>query len=285
MITRDVEASAVADLALTPPRAALATVVDDEIHLLPISLNTEDPADPALSPRMVQVPEGTPDLGDRDVVVIADDGPQWFRLRSLTIRGTAIATDDRSYRITPKRVVAWDYGSLRCVPTQPESAHPRRPSFTGADYRDMPPFSSPDLETALSTSHVMILATQSPKGMPFAVPLWFVTHHGHIYATTAAGSWSIRNVAASPEVALLLGGEGGSGTGRLLVHGRARAVRGVPPAAVFARIAWRYYLEPQFAGVELIHIPLWGRRMRYYTQSRPAYLIITPQSATERSAP
>jgi len=81
LITRDVEASAVADLALTPPRAALSAVFDDEIQLLPISLSVEDPADPASSPRMVQVPEGTPDLADRNVVVIADDGPQWFRLR------------------------------------------------------------------------------------------------------------------------------------------------------------------------------------------------------------
>ena len=46
MITRDVEASAVADLALTPPRAALAATVDDEILLLPVSVTLEEPADP-----------------------------------------------------------------------------------------------------------------------------------------------------------------------------------------------------------------------------------------------
>jgi PPOX class probable F420-dependent enzyme len=285
LITRDVEASAVADLALVPPRAALAAVVDDEIHLMPISLSIEAPADSASSPRLVQVPEEAPGLADRNVVVISDDGPQWFRLRSMTIRGTAIATGDRSYRVTPKRVAAWDYGSLRYVPTPPETVHPRQPSFTGADYQDVEPFSSPNLEAALSTSRVMILATRSRKGTPFAVPLWFVSHQGRIYATTAASSWTIRNVAASPQVALLLGGEGGHRSGRLLVRGRARAVAGFPPAAVLARMAWRYYLEPQFAAVELSHMPLWGRRMRYYTQSQPAYVVITPQSATECSAP
>jgi hypothetical protein len=285
LITRDVEASAVADLALAPPRAALAAAVDDEIHLLPISLSIEAPADPASSPRMVAVPEEAPDLADRDVVVIADDGPQWFRLRSLTIRGTAIATGDRSYQVTPKRVVAWDYGSLRCVPTPPETAYPRQPSFTGAGYQDVQPLSSPNLEAALSTSRVMILATRSPKGTPFAVPLWFVSHHGRIYATTAAASWTIRNVAACPQVALLLGGERGHDTARLLVRGHARALPGFPPAAVLGRVLWRYYLEPSFAAVELSHLPLWGRRMRYYTQSRAAYLVITPQSATECSSP
>jgi hypothetical protein len=285
LITRDVEASAVADLALVPPRAALAAVVDDEIHLMPISLSIEARADPASSPRLVQVPTEAPDLADRNVVVVADDGPQWFRLRSLTIRGTAIATGDRSYRVSPKRVVAWDYGSLRYVPTPPETVHPRQPSFTGADYQDVQPFGSPELEAAIATSRVMILATHSRKGTPFGVPLWFVSHHGRIYATTSASSWTIRNVAASPQVALLLGGEDGHGSGRLLVRGRARAVRGVPPAAVLARLPWRYYLEPRFAAVELSHMPLWGRRMRYYTQSQPAYVVITPESATECSAP
>jgi hypothetical protein len=131
----------------------------------------------------------------------------------------------------------------------------------------------------------MILGTLSPKGTPFAVPLWFVSHHGRIYATTAASSWTIRNVAASPQVAVLLGGESGRNASRLFVRGRARAVAGFPPVAAFARIAWRYYLEPRFAAVELSHLPLWGRRMRYYTQSRPAYVVTTPQSATECRAP
>ena len=285
LITRDVEATAVADLALAPPRAALAATVDDEICLLPISLSVDDLADPASSPRMVQVPDGTPDLAGRTVVVIADDGPQWFRLRSLTVRATAIALGDGTYRLVPKRIVAWDYGALRYVPTPPETAHPRRPSFSGADHDDVDPISSPNLAAALSASRVMILATRSPRGTPFAVPLWFVAHHGRIYATTAASSWTVRNVAASPQVAILLGGESGHDADRLLVRGPARSVPGTPLAAVLARIAWRYYLNPQFAAVELGHIRLWERRMQYYAQSQAAHVIITPQSATECIAP
>lgn len=67
MITRDVEASAVADLALSPPRAALAATVDDEILVVPVSVTLDAPADPASSPRMVQVPQGNPDLAGRNV--------------------------------------------------------------------------------------------------------------------------------------------------------------------------------------------------------------------------
>jgi general stress protein 26 len=233
----------------------------------------------------VQVPMNTPDLNDRNVVVIADDGPQWFRLRSLTVRGTAVATGDRSYRVLPKRVVSWDYGSLRYVPTQPAAANPPKPSFTGADDEDRHPFHSPNLDAALRASRVMILATCSGTGTPFAVPLWFVPHHGRIYAATAASSWTVRNVAAFSRVALLLGGESGQDTDRLLVRGTARAVPGTPPAAALARTAWRYYLEPQFAAVELRHIRLWGRRMRYYAQSQAAHVIVTPRSATKCGAP
>ena len=106
VITRDVEASAVADLALTPPRTALAATVDDEILVVPVRVTLEEPADPASSPRIVQVPQGNPDLADCNVVVIADDGPQWFRLRSLTVRGMAKAIDECTYRVAPKRIVA-----------------------------------------------------------------------------------------------------------------------------------------------------------------------------------
>jgi hypothetical protein len=132
VITRDVDASAVADLALSPPRAALACTVDDEIVLLPASVTLEEPADPASSPRIVQVPEGNTDLADRDVVVIADDGPQWFRLRSLTVRGTAKALGQCTYRVVPKRIVAWDYGSLREVPTPADTSRSRPAPFSVA---------------------------------------------------------------------------------------------------------------------------------------------------------
>jgi hypothetical protein len=282
MIIRDVDAPAVADLARAPSRAALAAIVDDEILLLPVSVTLEEREDVASSPRIVEVPEGNPDLSGRHVVVIADDGPQWFRLRSLTVRGVAEARGDCTYRVVPGRIVAWDYGSLRDSPTSPETSAPRPVLFSAADQDDgVNPFHSPKLEARLDSSRVMILATRSRKGMPFAVPLWFVHSHGRIYATTSASSWTVRNVAAAPKAALLLGGEDRDDGSRLLVRGRARAVRGTPPPAVLARIAWRYYLDPRFAAVELSHARQWALRMRYYRQSQAAYIVITAEAATE----
>ncbi len=83
----------------------------------------------------------------------------------------------------------------------------------------------------------------------------------------------------------MLGGEGQDNDNRLLVRGCARAVRGTPPAAVLARIAWRYYLQPQFAAVELSHMRLWALRMRYYSESQAAHIVITPQTAAECRVP
>jgi hypothetical protein len=286
VIIRDVEASAVADLALSPPRAALAAAADDEILVLPVSVTLGEPHDPVWSPRIVQVPKGNPDLADRNVVVIADDGPQWFRLRSLTIRGMAQAMGGCTYRVVPKRIVAWDYGSLREVPTPPGTSTPRQVSFSAAaEQHGVRPFHTPNLEAAARKSRVMILASRSRKGTPFAVPLWFVSHRGRIYATTSASSWTVRNVVAAPQVALLLGGEGPDNTDRLVVRGFAQAVRGAPPPAVLARLAWLYYLQPQFAVVELSHMRLWALRLRYYGQSRAAYLVITPRTANECRVP
>jgi hypothetical protein len=286
VITRDVEASDVPDLAVSRPRAALVATNDDEILLLPVDVALEEPADPASSTRIVRVSEGSADLADRRVVVIADDGPQWIRLRSLTIRGTAKSLGDGTYRVEPEKIVAWDYGSLREVPTSPGASTPREASFSAADgTNDGRPFDSPNLEAAVRRSRVMILASRSLKGTPFAVPLWFVPYRGRLYATTSASSWTVRNVAALPQVAMMLGGERRDDPDRLLVRGVARVVRGMPPPTVLGRIAWRYYLAPRFAAVEVSHIRLWARRMRYYSQSEPAYIVITPQSATEFRVP
>jgi hypothetical protein len=286
MIIRDVAVSMVDDLVVSPPRVALAATVDGQITVYPVRATLAGPAGLAAT-RIVQVPQGTPDLCGRKVVVVADDGPQWFRLRSLTFRGVARAVGDQSYQVTPTRMMAWDYGALRESST-PAAAPTPSPLFEPAavEINVGRPLYSPNLEAAARKSRVMILASRSAAGTPFAVPLWFVAHRGRIYATSSATSWTVRNVVACPQIALLFGGERKDADAqRLLVRGYAAAVPGMPPPAVMARIAARYYLPPAFAAVELRHIPQWARRMRYYGQSQPAYLLVTPQTATACQAP
>ena len=137
MIIRDVAVSVVDDLARRPPRAALAATVDDEISVYPVRATLEAPADPASSARIVQVPEGSPALAGREVVLIAD-GPPWFRLRSLTVRGIANAVGDRTYRIVPDRIVALDYGSLREVPTPSGASAQQQAHCVRISTRPMP---------------------------------------------------------------------------------------------------------------------------------------------------
>ncbi|BBZ63849.1 pyridoxamine 5'-phosphate oxidase family protein [Mycolicibacterium monacense] len=279
MITRDVAPSAVADLASAPPRTALAAVVDDHVVLVPVRTALEG-TDPAAAPRIVSVPPGTPDLTGRDVVVVSDDGPQWFRLRSLTVRGVASAAGHDTYRVTPRRTVAWDYGALR---DDPDAQSPQRRSAAPA--RPLTELPAPAISPALEDAHVTILATRSAKGMAFAVPLWFVVYDGCLHAATSASSWTVRNVTARPEVAALFGGERGEDARRTLVRGTARARLGMPDPQVLARTFGRYYANPRFAAEEVRHMGLWGRRMRYYSQSRPASVIISPQTATVCRAP
>ncbi|MHA7651591.1 pyridoxamine 5'-phosphate oxidase family protein [Mycobacterium sp. ML4] len=266
----------------------MATIADDGVVVVPVGVELEAPACPAVSARIVRLPAGGPDLSGRKVVLVADDGPQWFRLRSLTIRGIAEPVETLTYRVEPIRVVAYDYGALREVPappTRPAAAQQTSASVLDAGSDPCQVFPA-KLDAAVRESRVMILASRSRTGTPFAVPLWFVAHHGRIYATTSASSWAVRNVACCPRVALLLGGErDDTRSRRLIVGGCAQALPGAPPAAVLARFAWRYYLQRTFATVELQHIALWRRRLQYYRQAQAAHLVITPRTATECPVP
>ena len=114
-VTRDVEPAAVGDLLEHPPRATLAFTADGEVEVLPVRAVARDGID-TFGVR----PHGAPDLADREVVLVRDDGPYWFQLRGVTVRGIARRAPAPSgsahltwYSIEPRRVLAWDYGALR----------------------------------------------------------------------------------------------------------------------------------------------------------------------------
>ena len=52
-VSRDVEARDVVDLALAPPRAALAASIDGTVYLLPAAVTLSDGSDPGSSTRLV----------------------------------------------------------------------------------------------------------------------------------------------------------------------------------------------------------------------------------------
>jgi hypothetical protein len=116
-VTRDVEVSAVGDLLDHPPRATVAFVDGGAVDLLPARARF-------LSGTHLfgVLPDAAPDLANREVVLVIDDGPYWFELRGISVRGVAARIEPPGdgeparlawYAITPRRVLAWDYGAIR----------------------------------------------------------------------------------------------------------------------------------------------------------------------------
>lgn len=116
-VTRDVAVSAVRDLLTHPPRATVAFVNGDAVDLLPARFHFS-----ADTHCFGILPDAGPDLENREVVVVVDDGPYWFELRGISVRGIATRVESPKkspardliwYAVAPRRVLAWDYGSIR----------------------------------------------------------------------------------------------------------------------------------------------------------------------------
>jgi hypothetical protein len=117
-VTRDVEPVALPDLLERPIRASVAFVDEDAVDVLPARASF------AAGTHSFGVSEGpsSGDLHAREVVLIVDDGPYWFELRGISVRGIArrieppLAAERNRltwYAIEPQRILAWDYGTIR----------------------------------------------------------------------------------------------------------------------------------------------------------------------------
>lgn len=116
-VTRDVAVAAVRDLIEQPPRATVAFVERDAVDLLPAlaRVNGDRYSFGILA-------DQAPNLDRREVVLAIDDGPYWFELRGVSVRGTARRVEPPRgggdehlvwYAITARRILAWDYGAIR----------------------------------------------------------------------------------------------------------------------------------------------------------------------------
>ncbi len=118
-VSRDVSPAALGDLLERPPRAAVAFVEGDEVEVLPARARFGFRE--GVHTFAVRA-EDAPVLEGREVVLTRDDGPYWFELRAITVRGVATRASAPSgdhgrglvwYAIDARRVIAWDYGTLR----------------------------------------------------------------------------------------------------------------------------------------------------------------------------
>ena len=112
-VIRDVDPAALRDLRNASPRASVAFVDGGAVNVLP--------ARARVSAQVYQFgvsAEVSPDLTHHEVVLVIDDGPYWFQLRGLSVRGAAerlpAAADGLAwYAIDARRILAWDYGTIR----------------------------------------------------------------------------------------------------------------------------------------------------------------------------
>ena len=116
-VTRDVDPAAVRGLLDDPPRATVAFVAGDGVELVPARVCVRD------GMHLFGVRgDAAEELDGREVVLIVDGGAYWFELHGLSVRGEArpVASPGTAdgaslcwYAITPRRVLAWDYGTIR----------------------------------------------------------------------------------------------------------------------------------------------------------------------------
>jgi len=116
-VTRDVEPSTLEDLLEHPPRATVAFIDRDRVDVVPVRARCG-----ADTYRFGVRPEVATDLDDREVVLVLDDGPYFFELRGISVRGLARRIDRVEpgeadalawYVIDSRRIVAWNYAAMR----------------------------------------------------------------------------------------------------------------------------------------------------------------------------
>jgi hypothetical protein len=272
-VTRDVEPSTLKDLLEHPPRATIAFIERERADILPVRARCR-----ADMYRFGVLPEVAINLENREVVLVIDDGPYFFALRGISVRGLARRIDRVEpgetdalawYVIEPRRVLAWNYDAIR-------------------EAWAVPSPSDPEVRAFLRHSMVALVATRSPNERPFMTPLWFVAEGGSLFITTGAESWTSRNVVRNPEMALLFSGERAGRSDRVLrLQGTATFRHGLPPWRVLLRIVAKYYASPRALRVELRNRRKWRIRRRYYQQAKggPGHLRVVPTTAEFLSQP
>lgn len=117
-ITRDIDPVDAHDLLERVPRACLAFASDDGPHAQPIAFAWRD------GRYLIGIPAADlQPIVDQEVVLLVDEGVQFFDLRAIYIRGrvkpaeapNAASAGRIWFEVIPLKTVAWDYGTLHEV--------------------------------------------------------------------------------------------------------------------------------------------------------------------------
>ena len=118
-ITRDIDPVDAQHLLERVPRASLAFASDHGPHAQPIAFVWQNGRYLAGLPE-TDIYQPT---SDQEVVLLIDEGVQFFDLRAIYIRGRVKPTEAPAgvpagrawFEVIPLKTVAWDYGTLREV--------------------------------------------------------------------------------------------------------------------------------------------------------------------------
>jgi hypothetical protein len=117
-ITRNIEPSEARDLLELVPRACVAFASDEGPRAEPVRVVVDNER------YLVGMPSnGSPPAVGEEVVLLIDEGTQFFDLRAVYVRGRvepvdaagSLSEDLSWFAVGPTRVVAWDYGRMREV--------------------------------------------------------------------------------------------------------------------------------------------------------------------------
>lgn len=137
--TRNVDIEELRDLLDRPGRAALASVRDGVPVVVPACLRwTENQWRVGVDPSHGRLPAA----GD-EVVLVVDEGRQFFDLRAAFVRGLGTPTEPMGQtpdelewiEVAPTMVVGWDYGRMRYADHDPVVVTDRSSSERGTDGR------------------------------------------------------------------------------------------------------------------------------------------------------
>jgi Pyridoxamine 5'-phosphate oxidase len=136
----------------------------------------------------------------------------------------------------------------------------------------------PRVRAILRRAMIVRLATRSVAGSPFVTPIWFVVAGDRLIMATGAQTVSVRNLRAHPEAVLLLDEDRHRrDAGMLWLRGTAIVRPGPPSFGELLRLARKYYLGGLH--VELANLTRQRLRQRYYAQSEPAVIEVSPHLA------
>ena len=118
-VIRNIDPAEARDLLERVPRACIAFADEYGPQAQPIQLRWNEPQ------CLIGIPQSASRLPslDQEVVLLVDEGVQYFDLRAIYIRGiiqavpppTTAASDHSWFALIPSKTIAWDYGTMREV--------------------------------------------------------------------------------------------------------------------------------------------------------------------------